>query len=66
MKPTEIRELTNQEIVERIETFESQLMKLRMNHTVSPLDNPTQITKTRRTIARMKTILSERKAQQNQ
>ena len=60
MKPKEIRELSIKELEERIETNESLLQKLRMNHAVSPLDNPLKLKEMRKTIARMKTILSER------
>ncbi|HNV81130.1 MAG: 50S ribosomal protein L29 [Tenuifilaceae bacterium] len=60
MKPKEIRELSVKELEERIETTEAQLQKLRMNHAVSPLDNPMKLKEMRKTIARMKTILSER------
>lgn len=65
MKTSEIRELSVKEIEERIDSFESQLLKLRMNHAVSPLDNPMKIKETRRNIARLKTILTERTAKQN-
>jgi len=60
MKTGEIREMTEKEIVERIETEGSQLLKLRLNHAVSPLDNNMKIKETRKNIARLKTILSER------
>ncbi|MDD2548840.1 MAG: 50S ribosomal protein L29 [Bacteroidales bacterium] len=63
MKATEIRELTVKEVEERIETYEDQLLKLQMNHTISPLDNPMKISEMRKTIARMKTILTERTSQ---
>lgn len=63
MKATEIRELTVKEVEERIETYEDQLLKLQMNHTVSPLDNPMKINEMRKTIARMKSILTERTSQ---
>jgi len=63
MKATEIRELTVKEIEERIDTYQAQLLKLRMNHTVSPLDNPMKIKEMRKTIARLKTILTERNSQ---
>ena len=63
MKATEIRELTVKEVEERIETYESQLLKLKMNHAVSPLDNPMKIKEMRQTIARMRTILAERTSQ---
>ncbi len=60
MKSKEIRELSIKELEERIDTFEAQLQKLRMNHAVSPLDNPMKMKEMRKTIARMKTILTER------
>ncbi|MDY0200455.1 MAG: 50S ribosomal protein L29 [Bacteroidales bacterium] len=63
MKATEIRELTVKEVEERIETYENQLLKLKMNHAVSPLDNPMKINEMRKTIARMRTILTERTSQ---
>lgn len=66
MKPAEIRELTDKEIVERIDAMETQLLKLKMNHAISPLDNPMKIVETRKDIARMKTILTERKLNQKQ
>jgi large subunit ribosomal protein L29 len=66
MKTSEIRELTDKEIVERIETEKTNLLKLRLNHSISPLDNPMKIKESRRTIARLKTILTQRKLSQNQ
>ena len=65
MKTSEIRELTIKEIEERIENEKSQLLKLRLNHSISPLDNPMKITETRRNIARLKTILRQRNLNQN-
>ena len=65
MKTSEIRELTIKEIEELIETEKTQLLKLRLNHSISPLDNPMKITETRRNIARLKTILHQRKLNEN-
>ncbi len=65
MKTSEIRELTIKEIEERIENEKSQLLKLRLNHSISPLDNPMKITETRRNIARLNTILRQRNLNQN-
>jgi large subunit ribosomal protein L29 len=65
MKTSEIRELTIKEIEERIETEKTQLLKLRLNHSISPLDNPMKITETRRNIARLQTILRQRNLNQN-
>lgn len=60
MKISEIRELSTSDIVERIETEKSLLLKLRMNHAVSPLDNPLKIPAAKKNIARMKTELRQR------
>lgn len=65
MKTSEIRELTITEIEERIENEKSQLLKLRLNHSISPLDNPMKITETRKNIARLNTILRQRNLNQN-
>ncbi len=62
MKTSEIRELTVQDIVERIETEKANLLKMKLNHAVSPLENPGKIKESRRDIARMLTILRQRNA----
>jgi len=61
MKPSEIRELTTPEIVTRLQEAQTELMKSRINHAVSAIENPEIIRTTRREIARLKTILTERK-----
>jgi large subunit ribosomal protein L29 len=65
MKTAEIRELTTKEIEERIDAEKSMLIKLRMNHAVSPLDNPLKITSTRKNVARMNTELRKRQLSEN-
>ena len=60
MKASELKELTIKEIEEKIENEESLLSKQRLNHAVSPLDNPLKIKETRRNIARMKTVLRQK------
>ncbi|MBN1131659.1 MAG: 50S ribosomal protein L29 [Bacteroidales bacterium] len=60
MKSSEIRELSLKEIEERIESEENMLVRLKMNHAVSPLDNPNKIPETRKNIARLKTELQSR------
>ncbi len=64
MKPSEIREFTNKEIEERLETEENHLAQLRLNHAVSPLDNPMKIKAARKNVARLKTELNMRLKQQ--
>jgi len=60
MDTTEIKGLTNKEIIERIENEQNFLGRQRMNHAVSPLDNPMKLKESRRLIARLKTILRQR------
>lgn len=62
MKNSEIRELATAEVIERIETEENMLARMKMNHAVSPLDNPNKIPQTRKIIARLKTELRSRQA----
>lgn len=60
MKIAEIRELPTNELAERIETEVANYTQMLLNHSISPLENPSQIRKLRRTIARMKTELRQR------
>ncbi len=62
MKNSEIRGLTTAEIIERIDTEENMMARMKMNHAVSPLDNPNKIPQTRKIIARLKTELRSRQA----
>jgi len=63
MKTTEIRELATAEIREKIELEKDALVKMLLNHAVSPLDNPMKIRYTRRNIARLNTELSKRQTE---
>ena len=60
MKTAEIRELTVAEIAERIETEKANRLRAKLNHAVSPVENPTTLKKARRDIARMMTILAQK------
>ena len=64
MKSSEIRELSVTELQERLESEESMLVRMKMNHAVSPLDNPNKIVETRKNIARLKTEMRARKIQE--
>ena len=64
MKIREIKELNNKEIQERMEVEISRLDRLKLNHSISPLDNPLQIKEVRRTIARFATELRQREINQ--
>ena len=60
MKKEEIREMATQDLSERLQQMEKEYLQARMNHSVSPLDNPAQLTADRRMIARVKTELRRR------
>ena len=61
MKTTEIRELSVKEIEELIENEKNLIFRQKMNHAISPMDNPMKIRETRRNIARLETILRQKK-----
>ncbi|MCK9269231.1 MAG: 50S ribosomal protein L29 [Bacteroidales bacterium] len=63
MKQNVIIELANDDLLERLEAEEKQLTRLKLNHAVSPLENPNKIVDYRRTIARLKTEIRKRKLQ---
>ena len=60
MKIKEITELADKDLREKLEQSEEAYKQLKLNHQVSPLENPSQIKAARRDIARMKTVLRER------
>jgi len=60
MKTREIKELNNKEIQERMDAEIVHLDRLKLNHSISPLDNPLQIKEVRRTVARFATELRQR------
>ncbi len=57
---SEIKELADKDLREKIENAEVALQKMKLNHAVSPLENPSQIKAARRDVARMKTELRQR------
>lgn len=65
MKIKEVRELSTKEIEERIEAESATLNQKKINHSISPLDNPAQIKEHRKTVARLKTELHQRKQNNN-
>ncbi|MBO5612906.1 MAG: 50S ribosomal protein L29 [Prevotella sp.] len=60
MKIKEVRELETNDLVEKLENAKTALETLKLNHQVSPLENPSQIKAARRDIARMMTELNSR------
>jgi large subunit ribosomal protein L29 len=64
MKTREIKELSEKELQERLDNDKVLLSRLKLNHTISPLDNPMQITAVRKQIARVATELRLREIKQ--
>ena len=64
MKQQVIQEMGTAELMERLEEEQKHLTRLRLNHAVSPLDNPHQISANRKTIARLKTELRKRQLEE--
>ncbi len=60
MKNAEIKEMTTNDLVERVEAEVINYSQMLINHSISPLENPAKIKQLRRTIARMKTELRQR------
>ena len=64
MKQNVIREMSTGELHERLEEEWKQLRKLKMNHAVSPLENPMKIKDYRKTVARIMTELRKRELEE--
>lgn len=60
MKTSEINEMAVSEIIERMDTERAELIRLELNHSISPLENPLKIRKMRKNVARMQTILRQK------
>lgn len=65
MKKEAINELSTADLMERIEEQRSQYIKMKLNHAVSPLDNPHKLGACRKEIARMMTELRKREMMEN-
>ena len=62
MKSAEIKDMSTQDLQERIDAEKVKLSQLKIQHAVSPVENPSIIKKSRRDIARMLTILRQKTA----
>ncbi|MBQ4000004.1 MAG: 50S ribosomal protein L29 [Oscillospiraceae bacterium] len=57
MKPSEIRALSDKELVEKLDELKSELFNLRFQHAINQLDNPVRIKEVKRDIARTLTVI---------
>ena len=60
MTNKELRELSNEEILSKIESTKEELFNLRFQQATGSLEKPSRINELRKLVARMKTILRER------
>ena len=60
VKNNEIRNLTNEEILAKIEEYKEELFNLRLSQATGNLEKPSRIRELRKLVARMKTVLRER------
>ena len=63
MKPDKVREMSSEELTAKERELSEQLFKLRFQKSIGQLDNALKIRETRRDIARVKTVLRQRRAQ---
>ena len=59
MKASEIRDMTAQEMENKLVDLKKELFALRFQHTVNQLDNPARLKAVKKDIARIKTIMRE-------
>ena len=64
MNTSEIRELSTSDLIERIDTEQTMLVRMKLNHAITPLDNPQKLKQTKITIARLLTELCKRESEQ--
>ena len=59
MKTSEIREMSVNDLRDRVATEKANLVQLKMNHAISPMEDTSKIKKAKKDIARMLTVLAE-------
>ncbi len=64
MTSEEIRKLSEEEILKKIEDHKEELFNLRFSQATGNLEKPSRIGQIRKEIARMKTILKEKELEQ--
>ena len=64
MKQSEVKELSTIELQEKLGEIKKSYADLKMEHAISPLENPIQLKDIRRTVARIATELTNREIQE--
>ena len=65
MKQQDIIQFSTSDIREKLKEEKGVLIKLKLNHAVSPIENPMKIKSCRKTIARLQTELRKRIIQES-
>lgn len=66
MKAKQVKELKNDELVQKLDELKTELFNLRFSHATGQLSNPKQIENVKRDIARVKTTIRERQLKSSQ
>ncbi|HHY53418.1 MAG TPA: 50S ribosomal protein L29 [Clostridiales bacterium] len=62
MKASEIRELSDLELQDKLKDLKAELFNLRFQHAINQLENPMRLNHVKKDIARIKTVMNQRKA----
>lgn len=65
MKTKDLRQLTNEELDEKLKALKVELFNLRFSHATGGLKNPIALNTTKKDIAKVKTIIRERELNAN-
>ena len=61
MKAKEIREMSSEELENKLKELKNELFNLRFQHAINQLDTPHRISDVKKDIARVMTVLREKK-----
>ena len=60
MKQSEIKNLSLEDLRDKLEEIQKQLIDMRMAHAITPIENPLQLRHSRKVVARLLTAITER------
>ena len=60
MNASEIRDLTERELTEKLNDLKAELFNLRFQHAINQLENPMRLSHVKKDIARVKTVIRQR------
>ncbi|BEQ16535.1 50S ribosomal protein L29 [Desulfoferula mesophila] len=63
MKATELTELSQEELAQKLEDLRQELFNLKFQHSTGQLENPMRVKQTKKDIARVLTFINQRQAQ---